>query len=80
MKVLQGKVVSAKMKNTVVVAVERFMAHPMYHKRIRRTNKFHSHDELGVKPGDEVKIVETRPISKTVMWKVSEIIKKHVTA
>lgn len=70
---------SDKMKDTVVVVVERVIAHPLYHKRIRRTNKYHAHDEKGAKPGDEVKITETRPISKTVTWVVSEIVKKHVT-
>jgi small subunit ribosomal protein S17 len=80
MKTLQGKVVSDKMQKTVVVAVERFMAHPRYHKRIRRTNKFHAHDEIGVSRGDEVKIVEISPVAKTVTWKVSEIVKKHAPA
>jgi len=80
MKTLQGKVISDKMKNTVVVRVERLTAHPMYNKRIRKSNKFHAHDTLGSKSGDEVKIVESRPISKTVNWKVIEIVKKHAAA
>ena len=80
MKVLQGKVVSDKMKDTVVVAVERMVAHRLYQKRIRRTNKFHVYNGMGAKDGDEVKIVETRPRSKTVTWKVSEIVKKNAAA
>ena len=80
MKTLQGKIISDKMKNTVVVVVERFVNHPLYRKRIRRTNKYHARDEMGAKTGDLVKIVEVRPLAKTVTWKVSEIVKKHATA
>ena len=80
MKTLQGKVISDKMKGVVVVAVERFIAHPVYHKRIRRTNKFHARDEMGAKTGDEVMIIETKPVAKTVTWKVKQIVKKHVAA
>lgn len=79
MKTLNGIIVSDKMQQTVVVSVTRFMAHPMYHKRMRRTSKFHARNEIGAKTGDEVKIVECRPLSKTVTWKVSQILKKYVT-
>jgi small subunit ribosomal protein S17 len=79
MKAIMGKIVSDKMEKTVVVEVERFIAHPMYHKRIRRTKKYHAHNEAGAKIGDVVKLVESRPISKTKKWRVSEIIKTHGT-
>jgi len=80
MKTLLGKVISTKMKGAAIVAVDRFVTHPIYSKRIRRTNKYHVKDEIGVKPGEMVNIIETRPISKTITWKVSEIIKKNVAA
>ncbi|KKU28958.1 MAG: 30S ribosomal protein S17 [Candidatus Amesbacteria bacterium GW2011_GWA2_47_11b] len=70
MKILSGKVVSNKMAKTVVVEVDRFVTHPMYHKRIKRTQKFHAHDEQGVKIGDVVKIAEVKPISRTKTWKI----------
>ena len=70
MKILSGKVVSNKMAKTVVVEVDRFVTHPMYHKRIKRTQKFHAHDERGVKIGDVVKIAEVKPISRTKTWKI----------
>jgi len=77
MRTLTGKVTSDKMTQTAVVEVTRFITHPMYKKRIRRTRKFHAHDELGAKVGDIVKMVEIRPISKTKNWKVTEVIKKE---
>lgn len=80
MKAIQAIVISDKMKDAVVVQVERIMAHPIYHKRIRSYKKMHVHDELGAKTGDVVKIQSTRPISKTIFWKVIEIVKKNGTA
>ena len=79
MKVLTGKVISDKMQKTAVVAVERFATHPLYQKRIRRTSKYHVRNEAGAKIGDEVKIIECKPLAKTVSWKISQIIKKYVT-
>jgi small subunit ribosomal protein S17 len=76
MKAILGKVISDKMKNTVVVSVERMIAHPMYHKRIRHNKNYHAHNEIGAKTGDMVKLIPCRPISKTKFWKVTEIIKK----
>ncbi len=58
------------MAKTVVVEVERFVIHPMYHKRVKRSRNFHAHNELGKKVGDVVKIVEVKPISRTKTWKV----------
>lgn len=63
MKVFEGIVVSAKLPKTVTVLVERFMVHPMYQKRIRRTDKYLCHDEVGVKEGETVTIQECRPMS-----------------
>ncbi|MEK9200674.1 MAG: 30S ribosomal protein S17 [Patescibacteria group bacterium] len=75
MKIITGKVVSDKMQNTVVVETTRFASHPLYRKRIRKTAKFHAHNEMGAKTGDTVKIAEIRPMSKTKNWKVIEIAK-----
>ena len=72
-----GLVVQDKMDKTVVVRVERRVAHPLYKKIIRRQSKFYAHDAKNEsKTGDLVKIVETRPLSKTKRWIVSEIIEK----
>lgn len=62
---LTGTVVSDKMMNTVVVAVERFVKHPKYQKFIKQTKRYHAHNEGDVaKTGDKVTIVESKPISK----------------
>ena len=63
--------VSDKTDKTVTVLVERKVKHPLYGKIIRRSKKYHAHDEGNeFKPGDTVRIEETRPISKTKTWKV----------
>ena len=72
-----GIVVSDKMNKTVVVAIEDNVKHPKYGKIIKHTLKVHAHDEAnecGI--GDKVKIMETRPLSKTKRWRVVEIIEK----
>ena len=72
-----GKVVSDKMDKTVVVAIEDNVKHPIYGKIVKRTLKLHAQDdnnECGV--GDKVKLMETRPLSKTTRWRVVEIIEK----
>jgi small subunit ribosomal protein S17 len=69
-----GVVVSAKMKKTVVVAVERLVRHDVYRKTIKRTSTFMAHDEKGSAKGDTVRIVETRPLSKNKRWRVEEIV------
>ena len=72
-----GLVVSDKMDKTVVVAIEDNVKHPLYGKIVKRTLKLHAHDEenaCGV--GDKVKLMETRPLSKTKRWRVVEIIEK----
>jgi small subunit ribosomal protein S17 len=70
-RVLQGKVVSDKGDKTVVVLIERKVAHPVYGKIIRLSKKYHAHDENNVvKAGDMVRIEECAPISKLKTWKV----------
>lgn len=74
-KVQVGLVVSDKMDKTVVVAVENRIAHPKYGKIVVRTKKYKAHDEENqCKRGDRVRIAETRPLSKTKRWEVSEIL------
>ena len=70
-RILVGTVVSDKTDKTVTVLVERKVKHPLYGKIIRRSKKYHAHDEGNeFRPGDTVRIEETRPISKTKTWKV----------
>ena len=72
-----GRVVSDKMEKTIVVAVDYLKPHPLYRKIIRRTSKFHAHDERNeCHTGDMVRIGETRPLSKTKRWEVIEIIER----
>ncbi|MEZ5708195.1 MAG: 30S ribosomal protein S17 [Blastomonas sp.] len=77
-RVLIGTVVSDKTDKTVVVKVERKVKHPLYGKIIRRSKKYHAHDEdNSVKAGETVRIEETRPISKLKTWKVIERVNTH---
>jgi len=72
-RVLQGTVVSDKGDKTVVVLVERRVQHPLYGKIVRRSKKYHAHDENNaIKAGDEVRIEECAPISKLKTWRVLE--------
>ena len=72
-----GLVVSDKMEKTVVVAIERRVAHPVYGKMVTRTKRLKAHDEENsAKVGDTVRIVETRPMSKHKRWRVAEILVK----
>jgi small subunit ribosomal protein S17 len=75
-KVRQGVVTSDKMTKTVVVALVRRYAHPVYGKQVTRTKTVKAHDEQGAKLGDTVRIMETRPIARTVRWRVVEIVQK----
>ncbi len=76
-KVRVGMVVSDKMDKTVVIAIEDNVKHPVYGKIIKHTLKVHAHDENNVCGiGDKVKIMETRPLSKTKRWRVVEVIEK----
>ena len=72
-----GEVVSNKMDKTIVIAVKTKMKHPMYGKFVNKTSKFYAHDEqntCGI--GDTVRIMETRPLSKTKKWRLVEIIER----
>lgn len=72
-RILTGTVVSDKSDKTVVVLVERKVKHPLYGKIIRRSKKYHAHDEANeFKAGETVRIEETKPISKQKTWKVLE--------
>ena len=70
-RILQGTVVSDKNDKTVVVEVERRYTHPLYKKVVRRSKKYHAHDETNaIKVGERVRIQETAPISKNKRWTV----------
>ena len=72
-----GLVTSDKAEKTITVAVERKVKHPIYGKFVKKTTKFHAHDDnntCGI--GDTVRIMETRPLSKTKRWRLVEIIEK----
>jgi small subunit ribosomal protein S17 len=72
-----GKVVSSKMDKTIVVAVDRLVRHPLIGKTLRRTKKLYAHDEENrCNIGDTVRVVETRPLSKTKRWRVSAILER----
>jgi small subunit ribosomal protein S17 len=74
-----GSVVSDKMDKTIVVLVERLVKHRLYHKYIKRRSNFAAHDENNTcQIGDRVLITESRPLSKTKRWRVSQIIQKAV--
>ena len=68
-------VVSSAMDKTIVVRVDTLRSHPRYKKIVRRSSKFHAHDEQNqANVGDTVRIVETRPLSKTKHWRLAEIL------
>ena len=72
-----GRVVSDKMDKTIVVSVERLARHPIYKRVIRLTTKFKAHDEANdAHVGDTVRLMETRPLSKTKRWRVIEIVER----
>ncbi len=72
-----GVVVSGKMDKSIVVAVKRKVKHPIYGKFVNKTTKFHAHDESNTcNEGDTVRIMETRPLSKTKCWRLVEIIER----
>jgi small subunit ribosomal protein S17 len=76
-KTMVGTVVSDKMDKTVVVAVERLVAHPLYGKRMRRTRRYKAHDENNeCRVGDRVELMETRPLSREKRWRVVRIIER----
>lgn len=76
-KIRIGVVTSNKMTKTITVAVERKVKHPIYGKFVKKTTKFHAHDEKNeCSIGDVVRIMETRPLSKTKRWRLVEVIEK----
>jgi small subunit ribosomal protein S17 len=79
-RVLTGRIVSDKTDKTVVVSVERRVKHPLYGKIIKRSKKYHAHDEANqYKQGETVRIEETAPISKLKTWKVVDRVDTHAT-
>nr|WP_295370807.1 30S ribosomal protein S17 [uncultured Sphingosinicella sp.] len=79
-RILTGIIVSDKTEKTVVVKVERRVKHPLYGKIIKRSKKYHAHDEANeFKQGETVRIEETRPISKLKTWKVIDRVDTHAT-
>lgn len=78
-KIYRGRIISDKMDKTVTVAVETYKNHPVYGKRIKYTKKYKSRDEENeAKIGDLVEIMETRPLSKTVHFRLLKILEKSV--
>ena len=75
-KIRTGVVVSDKMTKTVVVRLTRRFPHELYGKQVTRTKRVSVHDERGAKVGDTVRIMETRPLSKTKRWRVVEIVER----
>jgi small subunit ribosomal protein S17 len=71
-----GVVVSDKMTKTVTVQLTRRFADPIYGKQVKRTKRVAAHDEHGAKAGDTVRIMETRPLSRTKRWRVVEIVRR----
>ena len=79
LKRVTGLVTSAKMEKTRVVAVTEFFRHAKYGKYIKRTQKFHVHDDKNdSKEGDKVIIIETRPLSKTKRWRLMQVLERAV--
>ncbi len=76
-----GEVISNKMTKTIIVRVERRFQHPRYKKIITGYSKFYAHDEKSeAKVGDTVRIIETRPLSKTKNWRLVEIVERNTDA
>jgi len=76
-KIRVGVVTSNRMAKTITVAVERKVKHPIYGKFVKKTTRFHAHDEKDeCSIGDLVKIMETRPLSKTKRWRLVEVVEK----
>jgi small subunit ribosomal protein S17 len=76
-KVRTGRVTSAKMDKTVIVTVDRLVRHPLYGKTIKRRTKLYAHDAENVcREGDIVRVMETRPLSRSKRWRVVEVVQK----
>src|SRR5436305_10017426 len=79
--ILTGRVTSAKMEKTIVVEVLRLVQHPKYRRVVRISKKFYAHDEKReAKPGDTVRIVSTRPLSKLKRWRLKEVLTRNASA
>jgi len=74
MKIFTGRVIATKNIKTATVAVDRFVTHPVYKKRLKRTEKYQVHDELGVAVRDQVEFVACAPVSKMKRWKITKIL------
>jgi small subunit ribosomal protein S17 len=78
--ILTGKVTSAKMEKTIVVEVQRLVQHPKYRRVVRISKKFYAHDEnRQAKPGDTVRIVASRPLSKLKRWRLKEVLTRNAS-
>ena len=76
---ITGKVVSAKNDKTITVLVETYKNHPLYHKRVKTSKKYTAHDEKNIaKVGDTVKLLSTRPLSKTKRYALDEVLIESV--
>lgn len=76
-KVREGMVTSAAMDKTIVVEVKRLVRHPLYKRVVRRSARYHAHDEQNeCRVGDRVRIMETRPLSKTKRWRLVSVVEK----
>ena len=75
---MTGFVTSNKMTKTVVVEISRKFRHPLYRKVVHSTKRIKAHDEIGCQIGDEVQIVESRPLSRDKRWVVESIVKKEI--
>lgn len=76
-KVRQGIVVSDKMDKSIIIRVDRTMRHPLYNKIIQKSSKLYAHDDKNdAKLGDVVRVMETRPYSKTKCWRLIEIVQR----
>jgi small subunit ribosomal protein S17 len=75
---MTGIVTSNKMTKTVVVEISRKFRHPLYRKVVHSTKRVKAHDEIGCQIGDEVQIVESRPLSRDKRWVVENIVKKEI--
>ena len=74
-----GEVISNKMAKTIVVRVQRRFPHPKFKKIVTAYKKFYAHDEKGeARPGDQVRIIETRPLSRLKRWRLVEVVKRGV--
>ena len=79
-KELVGVVTSAKMQKTIVVRVTRRVQHQLYDRYVQRVKKFYAHDENGeARPGDTVRITETRPLSKLKRWRLAEVVSRRTS-